>query len=200
MADALDGFETARGSKYTRYSDTTTQRDRSGTGHKDTSTGMQPRSGKTVYMEPQHIGQIGGFFQNPDMGTQLTPDIIDGKPAGTASLKLTDDYGPLKAGKTLATVPYTTEPKVGMHPVEIYKSQSPLNDAGKGIHFGSKITKLLKNLPVVGTAAGLALANSPSEAAESLLPLWMTPSEAYKKGGKIKLPKGYKKGGGSSLI
>lgn len=200
MNDYLDGFETARGSQYARYGDSTTIRNRSGSGHIDKTTGIQPRSGKTIYMQPQHTQILGGFFQNPDMATRFVPEIQNGKPTGNASVVLSQDYGPRKAGSTLATVPYTTTPEVGMHPVEIYRSESPIGDAGRGIHFGSKITKLLKKVPFIGGALGLATASNASEAAESLLPWWATPSEAYANGGKIRLPDNYKHGGGSSLI
>jgi len=200
MSDYIDGFETARGSQYARYPDSTTVRNRSGAKHIDKTTGIQPRSGKTVYMKPQDVQSVGGLFQNTDMATKFVPELKNGKPTGNASLILTEDYGPKKAGSVLATVPYTTAPEVGVHPVEIYKSESPIGDSGKGIHFGSKITKLLKSVPFVGGALGLATASNASEAAESLMPWWLMPSEAYAHGGKINLPDNYKTGGNTSLI
>ena len=200
MNDYVDGFETARGSQYARYPDSTTIRNRSGAAHVDNTTGLQPRSGKTVYMEPKHLQTVGGYFQNPDMATQILPEVKNGTPTGNASVVLTQDYGPRKAGSTLATVPYTTNPEVGLHPVEIYNSNSPIGDTGRGVHFGSKITKLLKKVPFIGGALGLATAANASEAAESLMPWWLTPSEAYAHGVKVRLPYDYKQGGGASLI
>ena len=112
-------FRTERGSTYAHHADATTTRNRSGEKHTDTRTGIQPRSGKTIFMSPKDVNVIGGLFQNPDMATQLAP-ILDanGKPTGQVKLELLEDYGPRKAGSVLATAPYEVRPKVGLSPVE----------------------------------------------------------------------------------
>jgi len=136
-------FKTGRGSTYAHHSDATTTRNRSGEKHRDTRTGIQQRSGKTVFVAPEHVNSFAGLFQNPDMATQLLPELDrSGKPTGKVQLVLTEDYGPRKAGSVLYTAPYTTKPAVGLNPVEIYASQSPLNDAGRGVHFGNAITEV----------------------------------------------------------
>jgi hypothetical protein len=185
IEDIESVFRTERGSTYAHHSDATTTRNRSSEKHKDTRTGIQPRSGRTVFMDPQDVNRIGGFFQNPDMATKFVPKLDkDGKPTGKVQLVLAEDYGPRKAGSVLLEAPYTTKPQVGMNPVEIYKSESPIGDAGRGIHFGNKITEVHPKPSRLGGKAGVAAgllggagAANASELAESLLPIGLTPSK-----------------------
>jgi hypothetical protein len=162
LPDVNSVFRTERGSTYAHHADATTTRNRSGSNHRDTTTGLQSRSGKTIFVNPQELPKLA-LFQNPEMATQLIPVFKDGKPTGYANLKLLEDYGPRKAGTILANVPYKTTPEVGFHPVEIYRSESPIGDAGKGVHFGNKITevwpkpaRLAGKAGVVGGIAGVA--------------------------------------------
>jgi hypothetical protein len=152
LNDVENLFRTERGSTYAHHSDATTTRNRSGAAHSDKTEGMQPKSGKTVFMAPQDVNKLGGFFQNPDMATKFTP-IFDekGRPTGKAALTLLEDYGPRKAGSVLAEASYQTRPAVGMSPVEIYRSESKIGDTGRGIHFGNKITEVR---PVRGGGGG----------------------------------------------
>jgi hypothetical protein len=153
LPDVTHLFETERGSKYAQHADATTTRNRSAAGHSDKTEGMQPRSGKTVYMSPTAAQNIAGIFQNAEMGTRLVPVMdAEGKPTGRAALELIQDFGPKKAGERLGTAPYETRPKVGMVPVEIMNSQSPKGDTGKGVHFGTKIT----NVKSIGSGGGSA--------------------------------------------
>ena len=164
----LGGFITERGSEYAHYGDATTVRNRSGSMHKDKTTGIQPRSGKTIFMDKEATNTLGGYFQNPDMATKLEPEIINGKATGRANLILTEDYGPRKAGTVLSSVNYTTKPAVGQYPVEIYNSASNIGDTGRGIHFGTKITKLMKKVPWVGAGLAAATASNANELKENL--------------------------------
>ena len=71
-----------------------------------------------------------------------------------------EDYGPVKKGTTMAEASYDTKPSVGMSPVEIYSSQSPIGDAGRGIHFGNKITEVVpKTGGGMGGAGGMTPLN-----------------------------------------
>jgi hypothetical protein len=187
-------FRTGRGSTYAHHSDATTTRNRSGANHTDTRTGIQQRSGRTVFVDPKDVNNFAGLFQNPDMATQLLPELdASGKPTGKVQLVLSQDYGPRKAGSVLYTAPYTTKPAVGLNPVEIYASESPLNDAGRGVHFGNAITevqprpaKAASLLGKAGIAAALASAVGAARAGdfgkaagivgESMLPWGATPS------------------------
>lgn len=192
IEDIESVFRTERGSTYAHHKDATTTRNRSGTKHSDTSTGVQPRSGKTVFMEPQVVNQIAGIFQNPDMATRLVPAFDkEGKPTGRVKLELLEDYGPRKAGSVLMEAPYSIKPQVGFNPVEIYRSESPIGDAGRGIHFGNKITEIYPKPARLGGKLGVAAAlaggagsasagdlrSAVGEVAESLLPVGLTPSQ-----------------------
>ena len=165
----LGGFVTERGSEYAHFGDATTVRNRSGDMHIDKTTGIQPKSGKTIFMDKDATNNLGGYFQNPDMATKIEPEIINGKPTGRANLVLTKDYGPKKTGTILQTVNYSTKPSVGHYPVEIYNSASNIGDTGKGIHFGTKITKLLKKVPWIGAGIATATASNANELKENLI-------------------------------
>ena len=181
-------FRTGRGSTYAFHKDNTTTRNRSSEKHTDKSTGIQTRSGKTVFMSDDAVNRVAGIFQNPDMATRFVP-VLDkeGKPTGKAKLELLEDYGPRKAGSTLTIVDYKTKPEVGLSPVEVYASESKIGDSGRYIHFGNKITEVKPKptSPKLGKLAGLAslLGVGPtkasevaSEVGEALLPPGLTPS------------------------
>ena len=142
LPDVVSTFKTERGSTYALHSDNTTTRNRSGVDSPDTTTGLQQRSAKTVFLTPENVDVIGGVFQNADIATELVPEVKNGKPTGELQLKLTEDYGPKKAGEVLYTVPYQTTPSVGLSPVEVYSQASPKGDDGRGIHFGTAITEV----------------------------------------------------------
>ena len=136
-------YRTERGSVYAHYKDNSTVRNRSGKSHKDTSVGLQPRSGKTVYLDPKDVNRMAGVFQNAEIGTKFVPISYDKETrTGKVALMLTDDYGPKKAGSVLHEVPFTTRPVVGVNPVEIYRSESPKGESGRGVHWGNKITEV----------------------------------------------------------
>jgi hypothetical protein len=136
-------YRTERGSTYAHYKDNTTVRNRSGAAHKDTSTGVQPRSGKTIYMDPKDVNRMAGVFQNSEMATKFVPSSYDKETGiGKGSLVLTEDYGPKKAGTILHEASFTMRPSVGANPVEIFRSESPKGDSGRGIHWGNKITEV----------------------------------------------------------
>jgi hypothetical protein len=135
------------------------------------TTGIQPKSGKTIFMDKNATNNLGGYFQNPDMATKLEPEIIKGKPTGRANLVLTEDYGPKKTGTILQTVEYSTKPSVGQYPVEIYSSASNIGDTGKGIHFGTQIKKVLKKVPWVGAALTAATSANAEDLVEGFSPI-----------------------------
>jgi hypothetical protein len=180
-------FKTGRGSTYAHHADTTTTRNRSGAGHKDTSTGIQQRSGKTVYLPSSAVNDMAGIYQNSEMATKLVPLMKDGKPTGQVALQLTEDYGPKKAGTTLATAKYSTTPAVGLSPVEVWGSESPIGSSGRNIHFGNAITEVHPKparlssgkaglAAALATGAGAAsagdLRQAAGDVAESSLPWW----------------------------
>jgi hypothetical protein len=226
--DIASVFKTGRGSTYAHHTDNTTTRNRSGANHKDTSTGVQARSGKTVFMDPKDVNNIAGLYQNAEMGTKFVPVLENGKPTGKVALQLMEDYGPKKAGTTMVQAPYEVQPKVGLHPVEIYGSESPVGSSGKNIHWGNAITEVHpkpERLKGLGGKAGIAAAllggagaasageyrKAARDIGESFLPLGLTPGtlggnemellEATRgKGPTITLPDNYRQGGRTKLI
>jgi hypothetical protein len=183
-------FKTKRGSTYAHHSDTTTTGNREPSNQKGTGSKIQNRSGKTIYMDPKHVNQVAGLFQNTEMATKFVPVFENGKETGKVVLQLMEDYGPKKAGTVLASAPYTTKPAVGMNPVEIFGSESPLGSSGGNIHFGNAITEVHPKPARLGGKLGIAAAlasgtgaasagelrQAAGDVVESFLPLGLTPS------------------------
>jgi len=183
-------FKTARGSTYAHHADTTSTRNRSGANHKDTSTGIQQRSGKTIYMDPKDVDKVAGLYQNAETATKFVRVFENGKDTGKLALQYTEDYGPKKAGTTLAQVPYTNKPAVGLNPVEIFGSESPIGSSGRNIHFGNVITEVHPKPSRLGGKLGIAAAlasgtgaasagelrQAAGDVVESFLPIGLTPS------------------------
>lgn len=138
----INKFTTSRGSTYELFDDASTQRNRSGVGHTDTSTGLQPPSIKTVFVDKKGLIDVGGVFQNPDIATRLDPVFDDKGNITSMTLRLTENFGPRPAGDTLAEVPVTTRPEVGKYPVEIFNPVSPKGSRGGGVHFGNNIVEV----------------------------------------------------------
>jgi len=155
MSDAEYLFRTGRGSTYAHLPGSQTIRNRSGANHTDTTTGMQPKSTKTLYMDPKAVTAVGSWLQDPSTATRLVPEIgKDGKATGYALVQATEDfyrpaskYAPemkLEKGQAVTRVPFTLEPKEGMHPVEILgSSDSPKGSKARNVHFGNAITEVI---------------------------------------------------------
>jgi len=91
-------------------------------------------------MTREGVDQLGPLFQNTEIPVQFVP--VEG---GRAKLVYTQDYGPKKAGMDASPeVPYTLDPEVGLHPVEILDSR---NTNRRNIHFGNDITVVESNVP-----------------------------------------------------
>ena len=140
-AEPVKTFTTAQGSTYEAFGDGTTVRDRAERtrfGQPDgESSGPQPRSQQTIFMNSDAVMEIGGLFQNTEVPTELV--VGD----GTAKLVLREDVGPRKAGDDYSqTVTFSTEPEVGFQPVEIYDTT---NENERNVHFGNKITEVSTN-------------------------------------------------------
>jgi hypothetical protein len=155
MADVEAMYKTARGSTYAHMPDGTTIRNRSGANHSDTTTGLQPASTKTLYMDPKATNAVGAWIQNDMTATRLVPEMKDGKFTGHALVQMMEDHEIPKskympegksytAGETVSRVPVSLKPAIGMHPVEIYGSaESPKGSKARNIHFGNQITEVL---------------------------------------------------------
>jgi len=209
-SDILNTFKTSRGSVYAHHADNTTTRNRSGAMHRDTTEGMQPRSGKTIFVDPKDVNTVGSLFQNTDMATKVVPKFDNNGThiPGKAVLQLAEDYGPRKAGTVLHEFPYKTNPEVGFNPLEIYRSESPIGDSGSGIHFGNTITEVTPQIvakktggfidkPIQGGKKDIsslkdALGN------RMVIPQGVRPAQQlpdiYASGGSVQMPKEYSKG------
>ena len=170
-------YRTTRGSTYAHMPDTTSIRNRSGQSHFDKTSGLQPRSGKTIYMDLKDVNSMAGLFQNPDMASNFMPiDFDKDTKRGTAGLMLTEDFGPRKKGSYLSKGSFSVIPQMGMVPVEIFRSESPKGSSGSGIHWGTPITEVMqkediikkfgKKIGAVGLAAALASSAKSAQAGE----------------------------------
>jgi hypothetical protein len=176
-------YKTARGSAYAHYKDNSTVRNRSGKDHKDKTEGLQTRSGRTVYMHPDDVNKMSGLYQNPELSTAFKPASYDKETKkGKVALTHTEDYGPKKAGTVIHEAPFTTKPAVGLAPVEVYRSESPKGDSGKGVHWGSKITEV----------RGMGGGSREMQLGADLDPKTMM--QKYAKGGAVKMPQEYSAG------
>jgi hypothetical protein len=192
-------YTTERGSTYAHYKDNSSVRNRSGTKHLDKSTGLQARSGKTVYLSPADVTRMAGVFQNVHFATDFKPISYD-KETGTGRVALVhaEDFGPKKAGSVVHEAVFTTKPKIGLNPVEIYKSQSPRGDSGKGIHWGSKITEVRGGGGSGGVGMGVSDRREMQLGAE-LDPKDLMQRNKYKAGGTVLMPNTYSDGNWSLI-
>ena len=185
-------YKTSRGSAYAHYPDNSTIRNRSGEQHKDTTVGLQPRSGKTVYMSPEDVNRMAGMFQNAEMATQFMPSSYDKETrTGKAALTFAEDYGPRKAGSVIYEAPFTTVPQKGLVPVEINRSASPVGDSGRGIHWGTSITEVVPRSnysPRLPAGTPTQLRQGSGSLINMLNPLKMAG------GGSVKMPDAYSQG------
>ena len=189
-------YRTERGSAYAHYPDGTTVRNRSGSGHKDTSTGLQSRSGKTVYMSPEDVNRMAGLFQNAEIATQFKPTSYNKETkSGIAALTYAEDFGPRKAGSAIAQGVFSTTPQKGLIPVEIYRSESPRGDSGRGVHWGTPITEIVPMSPRGGSGRGVI--GTPSQmgggAGSSIRDLNL--QRLMANGGAVRMPESYSQGG-----
>lgn len=185
-------YRTARGSAYAHYPDNSTVRNRSGAQHTDTSTGLQPRSGKTVYMSLDDVNKMAGLFQNPELATQFKPASYDkDTKSGVAALTYSEDYGPRKAGSTVHQAKFTTVPQKGLVPVEINRSESPRGDSGRGIHWGNPITEVIPR----GSQMRAPISTRPAiGGGDRNLLHNLNPQKLMAAGGAVKMPASYSSG------
>ena len=90
--------------------------------------------------------------------------------------------GQKKAGTVIHEANFTTKPAVGLAPVEIYRSESPKGDSGKGIHWGNKITEV----------RGMGGGSREMQLGADLDPKSMM--KKYAKGGAVNMPQEYSTG------
>lgn len=207
LPDAERLYRTERGSTYAHFTDQTSQRNRSGEGHQDKTTGLQPRSLKTIYMDRSAANTVGSWLKDIDSSTRLNP-VLDkeGKQTGRAQVQLMEPYtyqpaklengkfvktGPpitWEAGKVVAEVPYEKRPIKGYYPVEIFDSKSPRGDSASGVHFGTKITEVMQRTGGGGGGGGSLMQPDPKQLGGTKI----GPKMAY--GGSVEMPENYSSG------
>lgn len=137
-------FKTAKGSVYQVHEDGTTTRNKAyRPEHGDAEQGIQPRSAKTVYVDPEQLKRLAP----PVSGWRIMAE-----PDGTYSL-MTDNNTPVGWGYSPSgkNVPVETEPRPGLMPMELWK---PETIAGRtmygGMHPGNAITSVSHAQPRIG--------------------------------------------------
>lgn len=140
----LSKFTTSRsGSKYDFFDDGTTVGYRiPSNDYKSKVPYEQTRSQKTIFMNPKDARSMSGLFHSVYTATVMRPMFDKKGRFHGVELVFTEDYGPRKAGEIVMSAPAKLRPEVGLHPVEIYNSQSPLGSLGD-VHFGSLIDKVI---------------------------------------------------------
>lgn len=125
-------FQTAKGSTYASFPEQNSVRFKTlHPGHDPEDVGLQPRSIKTVYVDPVHAIDIGGMLRTPEQAVHMIPHPTIPR---TLALKRYADYGPSKAGSLAGQYPFEVTPQLGLRPVEIMPD-------GR-IHFGNDIVDL----------------------------------------------------------
>jgi hypothetical protein len=199
-------FRTARGSAYAHLPEGQTVRNRSGESHSDTTTGVQPRSTKTMYVDQRGVNAIGSWIQDPMTATRLVPEMKDGKFTGHALVQMAEDhytpaskYGPersLKAGQVVSRVPVSMAPSVGAYPVEILgSSESPKGSKARNIHFGNAITEVIPQGRMVGGSGGAPLMSRPPMGGDRNILHNLNQLALKASGGVVKMPEHYSQGG-----
>ena len=141
--DERVGFTTERGSTYEIHDDGTTTRNKSyHPEHGAEDVGPKPRSARTIYVDSQaDAANLSGAGVSGAFGHRLVLN-----PDGTATLawKVRPDakWGTHANNRD---IPFTTEPAVGKHPVEMWGKATDVPGAAEaysGQHAGNKIVEM----------------------------------------------------------
>lgn len=124
-------FTTAKGSTYVLHADGTTVRDKAARPEHPGQQGIQPRSSKTIFVDPAGMDALG-IVQTE--GIQFNLEALRNGAWGARAID-----GP-HAGKFYATsiTQVSHVPQIGLIPVEIWERPGKR----QAIHFGNKITKI----------------------------------------------------------
>lgn len=144
LDDVRSVFRGERGSVYALHGDGTTTGYRTPS-NQTGSAAMQPRSAKSLFLEPRAANAAFSWFQDPHISTHMVPEMgPDGKSTGHMLVQSAEDQlhggNRYTKGQTLSRVPFSMQPSAGLHPVEIYNHTSPLGNSGTGVHVGNRIT------------------------------------------------------------
>ena len=158
--EEVTSFLTSRGKNPSRYSwdGTSTQRiHRSPDAHSDKTTAIQPKSGRTIFLDKENAEIVRKFFSSSGEDISILPISKNGVFIPKAKIIRNEDYGPKKAGE-VAEITFSPQPKEGLHPFEMASNRSSpgedmrfsvsTDESGKkvlvGQHMGTPITKIEK--------------------------------------------------------
>ena len=148
-------FQTEKGSTYAHYGDGTTIRDKAQGIHAG-EAGIQPRSGRTIYVHKDDLSKIQGHQQDANRPTEFIPHpekagevaVRSLADKGDTSLKNMSGIQDFKKGDIFGSAPYKTTPEVDHHPLEIWDSQpmyKKMDDGSRiqnNVHFGDSISNV----------------------------------------------------------
>lgn len=161
-------FTTAKGSEYIVHEDGSTSRNKAKrTEHLD--SGPQPRSQKTYYVTSENAEKLGEIQAIGKWDRSV-------KDRGDGTLGMYHETGP-SAGKYegRTVVPFETEPREGLTPVEIWKD----GRGAKNVHFGNEITE------VRGQKEDVTHGRQPKEVSADAMPAGASLTEASRSGSII---------------
>ena len=158
--EEVTSFLTSRGKSPSRYTwdGTSTQRiQRSPDAHSDKTTAIQPKSGRTIFLDKKNAEIVRKFFSSSGEDISILPISKNGVFIPKAKIIRNKDYGPKKAGE-VAEITFSPQPKEGLHPFEMASNRSSpgedmrfsvsTDESGKkvlgGQHMGTPITKIEK--------------------------------------------------------
>lgn len=139
----IRGYTTSMGSRYQVHDDGTTTRNKAALpdyGHEGDS-GPKERSARTVYLTDKDTQRLA---PPQDVDWRV---VVDDKNGGLTLITRRDKNGPWGATKSARDVPFSTAPKVGLHPFEMWKPEEVQGRVDKfpsyrKIHPGNAITAL----------------------------------------------------------
>lgn len=117
--------------------------DAAGTGYK-----KQPKSYRTLYLEPKAANKVGSWFQDESLATYAIPEVgKDGKPTGHLLIKSSEQQshrtqGTLQKDQVLSRVPYSKVPVEGYQPLEFGSAAASPRGSKGDIHYGNPITEV----------------------------------------------------------
>ena len=142
-AQKLKRFKTAMGSMYDVTPTGTTIRNKARRKAHGDDFGMKPESKETIYVDDANLNRLGEIQARgePTRIVQVAPDQY------AVQFLEPSRYAGKVSERTVADV--IREPRVGLHPVELFASPARVRDpvlprqGSSGVHFGNKIIEIL---------------------------------------------------------
>lgn len=162
QTDTVQTFRTSKGSTYSVDGNGRTVRDKAlHEGHSPSDVGIKDRSEQTVYVNAADSSRVGSHF---GLNKEARPKVVV-RDDGIHLLSWNTAEG--RWGRNGNPIPYTTSPKVGESPVELWglKNDPVLGTTASKVHAGNEITEV--GSPQAKTAAKTVLQEA-EEAVEAV--------------------------------